>query len=553
MLLLKEMNDKSILKNFYKILFQTISIGLILFGLNTNSEIYAQESLYQIFFDDELIGVVKNEVDAYAAYLRLENEIEESEGRSIQIQNKFDTKSFTDFDSDPHIMDIDNLVDILNSKVDYLVEAYELTIDGVVIGIVNNEFEAQTIITQVANNYINVLSDDPDVQIITEAAVSHVNANRVPLVVGSSGILALNATVDHFSLVNTKQDNENSILLTDESIKSLSEDIDIYSDKPVEIVAESLEITQDIGGRIIYTSKESINSDEVRKNLLTPPSQNISYTFVPGDNLWSVALAYGTTMEHLIDLNPQIDDVNTMQPGDTVLISKTHSEAALSTQLIEKATFIEKIPAEIEYIANSSMYKGEEKIIQRGKDGIKEIYVEIIKVNGQEVGRSVIDEKILYNEEKSIIEYGTKVASSTQKYVEADSSVSSSSKNMFMHPLNGAGWMSSAYGPRWGTFHGGIDFAAVAGTNIYAAASGTVTYSAYNYGGYGYLVIIDHGNGYETYYAHNSKNYAKVGDKVEKGQHIAEVGSTGDSTGNHIHFEIRKNGVRQDPANYISY
>lgn len=99
--------------------------------------------------------------------------------------------------------------------------------------------------------------------------------------------------------------------------------------------------------------------------------------------------------------------------------------------------------------------------------------------------------------------------------------------------------------------HKGIDIGSPNGTPIYAAADGTVTYSGYNSGGYGNLVIISHGNGIETYYAHCSKLYVKKGQKVSAGDNIAAVGSTGRSTGNHLHFEIRQNGSQINPQRYV--
>ena len=98
--------------------------------------------------------------------------------------------------------------------------------------------------------------------------------------------------------------------------------------------------------------------------------------------------------------------------------------------------------------------------------------------------------------------------------------------------------------------HSGLDIAAPEGTKIKAAAEGTVSYSGWM-GGYGYLIIIDHANGVQTYYGHCSKLYASVGDEVEPGDVIAAVGSTGNSTGNHLHFEIRIDGVSQNPQKYI--
>lgn len=98
--------------------------------------------------------------------------------------------------------------------------------------------------------------------------------------------------------------------------------------------------------------------------------------------------------------------------------------------------------------------------------------------------------------------------------------------------------------------HTGLDIAAPAGTPIKAAADGTVTFSGYS-GGYGYVVKLDNGNGVQTYYGHCSKLYVSAGETVEAGDVIAAVGSTGNSTGNHLHFEVRVNGSVVNPQNYL--
>ena len=98
--------------------------------------------------------------------------------------------------------------------------------------------------------------------------------------------------------------------------------------------------------------------------------------------------------------------------------------------------------------------------------------------------------------------------------------------------------------------HTGLDIAAPEGTSIRAAADGTVTFAGYS-GGYGYVVKMSHGNGIETYYAHCSELYVSAGEKVEAGDVIAAVGSTGNSTGNHLHFEVLVDGTEIDPQNYL--
>ncbi len=110
--------------------------------------------------------------------------------------------------------------------------------------------------------------------------------------------------------------------------------------------------------------------------------------------------------------------------------------------------------------------------------------------------------------------------------------------------------ITSRFGSRNGGYHSGLDIATTIGTPIYAAAAGTVTYAGWQ-GGYGNLVIISHGNGVETYYAHCTSIYVSTGETVETGELISSVGSTGNSTGPHLHLEVRVNGVAQNPQNYL--
>ncbi len=113
--------------------------------------------------------------------------------------------------------------------------------------------------------------------------------------------------------------------------------------------------------------------------------------------------------------------------------------------------------------------------------------------------------------------------------------------NGYIWPAKGV--FTSGFGPRWGRMHRGIDIAAPIGTPIMAAASGEVVFSGWNSGGFGNLVKIRHGDGSVTYYAHNNRVLVRRGEYVEQGQQIAEMGSTGRSTGPHLHFEIRVGGT----------
>lgn len=119
-----------------------------------------------------------------------------------------------------------------------------------------------------------------------------------------------------------------------------------------------------------------------------------------------------------------------------------------------------------------------------------------------------------------------------------------------IRPTNGV--VTSRFGSRWGSNHKGTDIGAPIGTPIVAAAGGTVTLAQYGYsGGYGNYLIISHGNGVQTIYAHCNELKVTVGQRVSQGELVATVGNTGRSTGPHLHIEIRVNGIAQNPQNYI--
>jgi len=122
----------------------------------------------------------------------------------------------------------------------------------------------------------------------------------------------------------------------------------------------------------------------------------------------------------------------------------------------------------------------------------------------------------------------------------------------FVWPVTGGGILSTFGVPRRTHRHAGIDISGTAGQDVLAAAAGDVVFSGSSPGGYGRLVILDHGGGIETLYAHNSKLLVNVGDAVERGQVLAHVGRTGNATTEHCHFEVRQEKVAVDPLRFFS-
>lgn len=189
-----------------------------------------------------------------------------------------------------------------------------------------------------------------------------------------------------------------------------------------------------------------------------------------------------------------------------------------------------------EYQDSSSVYIGEEKVSVEGKKGLNNETVKLSSINGKENPEEIIETKVIEQPVNRVVLKGTKEKGSALGY--------------FIRPTTG--YISSPFGYRSRGFHGGIDIANSYGTSILAADGGVVTETGWD-GTYGMKVKIDHRNGYKTIYAHLSSIDVNVGDKVNQGQLIARMGSTGNSTGNHLHFEIRVNDQRVNPSNYVDF
>lgn len=184
-----------------------------------------------------------------------------------------------------------------------------------------------------------------------------------------------------------------------------------------------------------------------------------------------------------------------------------------------------------------ALYEGQRETVQEGAEGAYAVDAVVRYVNGVEVGKSLLSETLVAEPVDAIVKTGTK---------EVPQGMGSGT---FIFPASGS--ISSGFGARWGRTHTGIDIAASTGTTIVAADTGVVSFAG-EQGTYGLLVKLDHQNGYVTYYAHCSELLVKAGDIVEQGQAIALVGSTGNSTGPHCHFEVRLDNEPQNPSNYVS-
>ncbi len=255
-----------------------------------------------------------------------------------------------------------------------------------------------------------------------------------------------------------------------------------------------------------------------------------------GENYWVIANYYGINPSDLEKANPNVKP-ETLQIGQ--MISLVVPRPLISVCTVEKAAYNTEMPFDVKYEETSSLYKEETKTKVKGVLGEKAVVAKIIRQNGREIDRTIIEETVVSEPVDKVVYKGTKNPPPKM------------GTGVLSKPTS-RGVITSGFGWRWGRRHEGIDIGLPVGSDVKAADGGVVTLATYS-SSYGNYIIIDHGGNMSTVYAHNSKLLVKKGEKVYKGQVIAKSGNTGRSTGPHLHFEVRKNGVPQNPTNYVSY
>ena len=223
----------------------------------------------------------------------------------------------------------------------------------------------------------------------------------------------------------------------------------------------------------------------------------------------------------------------------STLASAEEKLQGIGVKTVSTVKYTEDIPFDTVTTKSSKYLSGYKKVTKEGVKGKKDVKATLTLVNGQETSRDVIESVVVSEPVAQKVTVGTATKTS------------SSGKKVFKWPLEKVSGqvITSYYGD--GRNHRAIDIASPKGTPILAALGGTVSFSGYAKD-YGYYVIIDHGNGYQTLYSHAAELYVEKGQVVTTGETIGTVGKTGRATGNHLHYEVRINGNRMDPLNYTS-
>lgn len=339
-----------------------------------------------------------------------------------------------------------------------------------------------------------------------------------------TNIVSADVTINEAAQVLATLNGENDVEIDSENI--------VLADGVLSIgFAEEVEVIE------TKASLDSIISVEEAYELITKEhAEKGTYEVKAGDCLSGIATLHNITLNELLELNGGMDVNSMIYPGEELIVTVPASE--ISVVIMEETTYEEDYDAPIQYVDNNNLYRGTENVIKNGVPGHREVVAVVTYVNGVETGREIISETIFTEAVPTVVERGTLTPPTYIKPV--NSYTISSPFGYRNHPITGL----------W-SLHTGVDWYAPTGTPIKASSSGVVERASW-YAAYGYCVDIRHADGSLTRYAHMSAFAVAYGQTVSQGQVIGYVGSTGNSTGPHLHFEIRLRGdVLVDPVSYV--
>lgn len=335
---------------------------------------------------------------------------------------------------------------------------------------------------------------------------------------------------NRFSIVNTSNDilEFSRIELKDISISNDKEIKDnIIELLNVEVIAKKMILNNHMVG---YVANEE-EGKEILKNL---SQKYIDDKAIDNKNIISIKV---NTDAKYVDENVKLKEVKSQETIIEKILKINREETIPAAKVDISVTEINKVSIEpsIKVVSTSTLYLGESKK-QQGTSGQKQVTKKVTYTNGKISKSNILEEKVLTPQKDTLILNGSKNPIGVGI--------------AFLTRPTARGAITSPYGSRWGETHHGMDIGASFGDPIGAALDGTVEYVGYN-NIYGNMIILNHGGGIETVYGHASAILTKVGKKVNKGDIIGKVGSTGRSTGPHLHFELRYNGVAINPSAYI--
>lgn len=310
-----------------------------------------------------------------------------------------------------------------------------------------------------------------------------------------------------------------------------------------EEIAIEQEITYEPG---LFLAESIVPTDEIIKLLNSEKQQATYYTVVEGDSPSLISDKLDIPISTLEEYNPEITEEDyVMRAGKKLLLEQ--SVPFLSISVARTVEYEVNVPYDTENVTDDEHYEGVFTTLQEGEDGTNKVTARVYYVNGTETRRTIIKTETVKEPVSEIISEGTLPPQSSHY---SDESVQYDKK--YIWPVQGGTFWEWGYWDGGYAGHTGVDIGGAYGADVYAGASGVVTFAGWDSGGYGNMVMIEHEDGYTTLYGHNSEIYVSVGQYVYQGQCIAAVGQTGRAYGNHCHFEVRYGNERLNPRYYLN-
>lgn len=327
---------------------------------------------------------------------------------------------------------------------------------------------------------------------------------------------------------------DNKLIGVGESEEKLKKMFDECLDEQKKLNPDTIvELSDKIEFKKGFFAPDDVKSaEQLKKYFFSEIEKEFKYNVVEGDTVSAVAEKFGISEDTIRESNDIAGD--DLAPEDVLIIRV--KDSILNFRFFKLVEEEKEIPFTTITNENSDKYASWSNVVQEGENGKEVFKYKVEYKNGKEVSKIELSHELVADAKEKIVEVGTKQA-----------------PEGFIWPVPYTKNITSPFGPRWGTMHQGIDIAAagVAGTDIVAAEDGTVEKASYGSKGYGNHIIIKHDGKYSTLYGHCQTLCVSAGNKVKKGDVIAKVGSTGDSTGPHLHFEVRVNGKAENPQNYV--
>lgn len=367
----------------------------------------------------------------------------------------------------------------------------EVKIDGKVIGVVKDQATADNILKRVQSKFAPELA----------------------------------AAAKESKMVQTLSYNK------DGKVEAADTEADKKLTEPGRVVTEVSFVEEVQVASIDISPAEIAEGEEIYKKIIDGSTKPTKYIVQPGDCIGCIAQEFEISPQVIYENNPWIED-DRITVGDELDLTVLQPE--LTVRTVETSVDLEKIAAPVEVRKNDKVRVGQSKVIRQGVEGTQRLTYRIVKQNGYVVTEELMDKEVIVEPIPEIVEKGTMV-------------VQGEGSGKFAYPLKSYR-ITSKYGQRWGRLHSGVDF--TGNKRILASDAGVVEFVG-SRTGTGKTIIINHKNGFKTLYGHLNSYTVKKGEKVQKGDQIGVMGNTGNSTGTHLHFEIHKNGVPQNPLKYL--